>query len=223
MKKFFLSSILLLFLIISCGCTKEPTEITDAQKFKQDYESLNGQTNASGIKHRNVSIPSDNPFVYATAEEVAEKINNQESFYVYFGFNSCPWCRSAIEMAIKIAKEKNIQKIYYVDVLNIRDTLELDANNKVVTKTKGSDGYYKLIEQLKNVLSDYTLKDSKGNSVKTNEKRIFAPNYVRIVEGKAEKLVEGTSDKQKDSHADLTEELLNDEEKIFTDFFKEIN
>ena len=32
-------------------------------------------------------------------------------------------------------------------------------------------------------------------------------------------MVEGISDKQKDSREELTEEMLEDEEKIFNDFF----
>ena len=88
---------------------------TDSIKFKEEYESLNGKK-YKNKKIRDVKIEKDNPFVYKTAEEIVDLIENGESFIVYFGFSKCPWCRSMIETFIKTAKENNIDKIYYVDI-----------------------------------------------------------------------------------------------------------
>ena len=52
------------------------------------------------------------------------------------------------------------------------------------------------------------------------EKRIYAPNYFYISNGKVKKMVEGISDKQKDSREELTDEILKDEEEQFNDLFK---
>ena len=41
-----------------------------------------------------------------------------------------------------------------------------------------------------------------------------------VEKGKAVRLVTGVSDKQEDSREELTDEMLEDEEKIFTEFFK---
>ena len=96
----------------------------DALKFKEEYESMNGLVNENnGKSYREVSISNDNPFVYKTADELAEMIENKETFIVYFGFKTCPWCRSIISTLDKIAHDKNVTKIYYVDILDIRDTL----------------------------------------------------------------------------------------------------
>ena len=41
-----------MILVLLVGCNKE----TDAEKFKNEYESLNGQTSQSGKKYLNVEI-----------------------------------------------------------------------------------------------------------------------------------------------------------------------
>ena len=186
-------------LLIGCG-TK-----TDASKFKEEYESLNGQT-INGNKVRSINIDEDNPFVYKDAKEIITMMDNKESFVVYFGFAKCPWCRSVLETLIKVAKDNGLDTIYYVDVLDIRDTLKVE-NDKVVTDKKGSDDYYKLLEYFDEVLSEYKLTDENGEKVEANEKRIYAPNVVSVVDGKAKELTTGISSKQDDAYMKLTDEM----------------
>ena len=69
------------------------------------------------------------------------------------------------------------------------------------------------------MLSEYNLTNEKEEKISTGEKRIYAPNYFYIEKGIVKNMVEGISDKQKDSREELTEEILEDEEKIFNDFF----
>lgn len=181
---------------------------SDALKFKEEYESLNGTTREKdGKTIRSITIPKNNPMVYSDADEIVDMINNKETFVVYFGFNDCPWCRSVISTLIEVSKDEGLEKVYYVDVKEIRDTIELDSNGNVNTTIKGSDGYYKLLKLLDGVLEDYNLFDENKNEVSTGEKRIYAPNVVAIVNGKAEKLESGISDKQTDGYMKLTEEI----------------
>ena len=85
-----------------------------SKKFKQEYESINDKVSEkSSKKNRSVNIPENNPMEYITAEKLVKKIDNKESFVVYFGFSECPWCRSVIEELITTAQEENIRKIYY--------------------------------------------------------------------------------------------------------------
>ena len=182
----------------------------DSLKFKEEYESLNGEANDSNKKYREINIPKNNPFIYATEEEIVEKIDNKETFAVYFGFKSCPWCRSILPTLIDVAKDMKIDKIYYVDVLDIRDTLTVNEKGKVETTKKGSEGYYKILEKLDSVLADYTLKDEKGKEVETKEKRIYAPNVVSIVNGSPKKLTTAISSKQTDGYMELTKEMKED-------------
>ena len=231
MKKIILTLILLLSIVTIAGCAKKDTEGTlkpteSSKAFKKDYESLNGKTNKNGKEHRKISIPEANPMQEITTKELIEKIENKETFYVYFGSTLCPWCRSCIEKAIEIANKKGIKTIYYIDIWDdegneiLRDKYELNKKNKPVKVQEGTEDYYKLLEVFKDLLRDYNLTDAKGNSIPTGEKRIYAPNYFYVEEGKAIRMTNGYSDNQKDSREELTEELLKDEENKFNEFFK---
>ena len=175
----------------------------DAIKFKKEYESLNNTKTESGKTIRSITIPSNNPIIYKTEDEVVEMINNKETFVVYFGFPNCPWCRSVLPNLLEAAKDLKLDKIYYVNVLDIRDKIEY-KDGKLETTKRGSEGYYELLKLLDNVLSDYSITDDKGNEISAGEKRIYAPNVVGIVSGKAEKLTEGISKKQTDAYMKLT-------------------
>lgn len=189
---------------------------SDATKFKNEYEELNGTTREKdGKMIRSIKIPKKNPMIYASEEDILKMMDNKESFLVYFGFNDCPWCRSVVPKLIECANDLGLDKIYYVDVKEIRDVIELKENGELETTTTGSDGYYMLIERLSSVLSDYTIKDKEGNQISTGEKRIFAPNVVAIVNGEATQLTEGISEKQTDGYMELTDEML---EETYQDF-----
>lgn len=221
MKKRFLIGLLFILIFILTGCRN------DGLKFKEDYESMNGKENKMGKIHRTVNINEKNPYVYITPKNLVEKIENKETFYVYFGSTLCPWCRSVIEKSIEVAKEKGISKIYYIDIWDnegneiLRDKYTLNENGTLELTVKGTSEYRKLLAYFDSVLSNYNLKDSNGNNVSTNEKRIYAPNFIYVENGEAKNLVEGISDKQNDSREELTEEMLKDEENIFNSFFKE--
>ena len=210
----------LVFVLVLTGCTLSKNS-EDAKKFKEEYESLNGQTNKSGKEHRSLSIDSNNPFVYATGEEIVEMIEDGETFYVYFGDKLCPWCRSVIEKAIEVANKNNIEKIYYVAIWDdegneiLRDKYGVE-DGEVVKLSDGTESYYKLLEYFDEVLSDYSL----GNDLTAGEKRIYAPNFVYVEKGKAIRVTTAISDKQTDSREELTEEILKDEEEEFNKFFK---
>ena len=205
MKKI-ISILLIVVLMISVtGCVIS-NDIKDSEKFKEEYESQNGKKSKSGKENRKVSIPEDNPFVYTTAEEISKKMDNKETFIVYFGFSTCPWCRSIIEELIKCAKDSKVDKIYYVDVLDIRDTKEMDEDGTIKTTKEGTKGYNELIDKMSNVLSDYTT-TKEGEEISLEEKRIYAPNVIAVVNGKATKLEEGISEDLKDPYMELTEEM----------------
>ena len=210
MKKVLLSLLIVLSIFTLTSCNKKEVKNSDAIKFKEEYEKLNGEQNRNGVTYREVKIDEKNPFVFATAEEIQEKIDNKETFAVYFGFNSCPWCRSVITTLIEVAKDLKVDKIYYVDVLDIRDTYELNSKNKPEKTKDGSEGYNKLITSLASVLSDYTLTTEKGKTVEVGEKRIYAPNLVSVVKGEAQKLNTGISEMQTDSMMELTDEMKKD-------------
>lgn len=225
MKKRIITLVLMLLLVVSLtGCGNKVTE--DSKKFKKDYVALNDKDNGRGGKYRPVSIPEANPFVYATVDDIVLKIENKESFYVYFGDEMCPWCRSVIEKAIEVAKENKVNKIYYVEIWDadhneiVRDKYELNENKEVLKVSDGHKDYEKLLEYFDNVLDDYVLERTEDSTIGPAEKRIYAPNFIKVEKGSAIKMVEGISSKQEDANAELTDEMLNDEVEQFQSIFK---
>lgn len=209
-----------LFIITWCSNNK------DSLKFKEEYESLNGtKTSYSDSNYRSVNISKRNPFVYSTADDILDMMNNKETFYVYFGSSYCPWCRSVVEEAINSSIDNKIDKIYYVDIWDgfhneiLRDTYEIDSEGNVRKTKNGTGTYYKLLKKFDNVLEDYTLTDDSSREVNVGEKRIFAPNFIYVENGKAKRLTTGISDKQSSSGDKLSKDILRDESKVFDKFF----
>lgn len=195
-----------------------------ALAFKEEYEALNGKENANGKIHRVLNISEDNPYVKVTPADIVKMLEEKKTFYLYVGDPLCPWCRSVLEKSIEVAKENEINKIYYIDIWDdegteiLRDKYEL-ADGKLTKTIDGTKEYYKLLDAFGSVLRDYTLTDSKGKTVEVGEKRIYAPNYFFIKNGKVAKMVSGKSDKQTDSREKLTKEMLADEEEQFSELF----
>ena len=66
----------------------------DNIKFKEEYERLNGKKSESGT-YLKVKIDKDNPMIYANIEDVQKLLENGTGV-VYFGFPECPWCRNMV-------------------------------------------------------------------------------------------------------------------------------
>lgn len=195
-----------------------------AADFKEEYEQYNGTTNDSGKTYRTITIPSDNPMVMTDAQDVVKRIENGDTFYVYFGDALCPWCRSVIETAISEAEEAGITEIDYVDIWDeegnelLRDSYEV-KDGSVVKKDEGTEAYQTLLQDFDSLLDEYEVSGEDDKEYDTGEKRIYAPTFVYIKDGKAEKLVTGISEKQEDAWGELTDDILQDEQDIFSDFF----
>ena len=213
--------LMLLGILLLTACVKDNKK---ALEFKEEYESLNGVVNKNGKEYRTITIDEDNPYIKTTPEEIVKMINNKETFFLYVGDSLCPWCRSVLEKSIEVAKKYNVKKIYYIEIWDdegneiLRDKYELKP---ILTKTiEGTDSYKFLLEKFDSVLSEYTLTDTEGHKITTEEKRIYAPNYFYIKNGEVVKMVEGISEKQTDSREELTDEILKDEEEQFISLFK---
>ena len=197
---------------------------TDAYKFKVEYESLNNEENDYGKKYRELNINKKNKIIYSSAKEIVEKTENKETFIVYFGFAKCPWCRSMIENLVDLSIENDME-IYYVDVLEIRDTIEY-IDGEVKTTKEGDEYYMKLIELYADVLDDYSIKGLEENPSMDwyiPEKRIYAPNVIAVVNGEAKEKVEGVSEKLEDPYGEITEEMKKTSIEQLKCIFKCIN
>lgn len=154
-KKIVLTSICALLVLIALGGTlllkkpeskeKEPNKVSDAIKFKEEY----------------TKVEDDNIFVYRSIEDIIKILENGTGV-VYLGFPECPWCQAYVPYLNEVAKENNISKIYYYNILNDRK--------------ENTDSYKRIME----LLGEYVEHDEEGN------KRIYAPTIIFVNDGKIE-------------------------------------
>lgn len=211
-----------LFIMTSCASKQ-----TDALKFKEEYESLNGVVGKSGQKNKKLSIPKDNPMKYATYDEVLDVIEEGTGI-IYLGFPDCPWCRSALPALLEAASDYNIDTIYYIDMKNERDAYEVKDGKLVYQKDedgkeiKGTKGYFKLLKALDAFLDDYVVKDADGKEYDTLEKRIYVPIIIFVNDGKIIGTHTSTVESQKNGYDNLTDEEYDELNGIYADYIKEL-
>jgi len=196
------------------------TEISDAVKFKKEYEELNDTIRQSdGAKYNNVSISENNPIKIVDAKGASEVLDKQNAV-LYIGAGWCPWCRNAVPVLLDVAKNRDINTIYY---LNLDDEKSLwDVVDGKAVKTKdGSKAYYELLEKLKDELTDYTLTGNKGKKLNTGEKRIYMPMVIAINDGKVVEKHVGTVELTKDQnkYSALTENQTKELYGIYNELF----
>ena len=116
--------------------TKNP----DGEKFENEYEELNGVKTEDGKEYPEVNISYSKIIKYTDVDEIVNIFSNDESAVIYFGFSTCVYCRSAIEVLCDTAKETELDTIYYLDVkentnydklLNVLDERFITDENKI--------------------------------------------------------------------------------------------
>lgn len=103
-------------------------------------------------------VPMDNVFVYKTEEEIINFLETGTGI-VYLGFPECPWCQSYVVYLNEVAKDSGIEKIYYLNVKDMR------SNN--------TPNYQKIVS----LLSDILPNDENGN------KKVYVPQVVFVKKG----------------------------------------
>ena len=199
MKKWLgiLMSVILMFGVVGCDTKKEEIEEpieTDAMKFKTEYESYNHYQNSEGNSIV-LSIPEDNPMVYASSTDVFNILESGTGI-IYFGFPTCPWCRNIVPVLIEVAQEQNIDKVYYFDVSSIR--------------SDDSSDY----DRLKEYLNDYLESNGSG------EKTLYVPDVYFIKKGEIVGHHLGSVNSQSEPYTALTESQHNELKTIYQNLIK---
>jgi len=204
---------------------KEGT-IQDALKFKQEYEELNGTVAFGDIKYNNLNISEKNPIKYSNYDEVINVIK-KDSGIIYLGFPGCPWCRSALPILFDVAKDNNINTIYYINIKEDRDSFVVEDGELVYqldeegNEKKGVEGYFDLMDALDKHLTEYIVSYN-GKEYKTGEKRIYAPTVVFVRDGKVLGLHVSTVDSHKSGFDKMTEEQIDELYGIYEDYILEM-
>lgn len=197
-------------------------KVTDAIKFKEEYESYNGMVNEYTDKnYLEVNIDRENPIVYKTGKEILDVLKEEDAF-VYFGFASCPWCRNAVTPLLDAAKEMNLKTIYYVDIYDIRDTYKFTGSIEPEQTKKGTDAYYAILKFLGKNLEKYYVKDDSGNMYDTGVTRLYAPSFVTVKNGKVLDFYTGTVESQADPSVELDDKQKEELTNTFKDMIEKL-
>ncbi len=87
-------------LLLSCQSSPRKEKMPDHQDFLDKYSLLKD---------------SDHVFVSKTAQQVLEAAQNEESFVLLLGFDSCPWCQTLLPVLNAQAKAQHIPEVWYWD------------------------------------------------------------------------------------------------------------
>lgn len=168
-----------------CQINKGEISLLDSTKFKNEY----------------TNVGENNVFVYRNINEIISILNNGTGI-IYLGFPECKWCQAYVPYLNEVAKEFNLEKIYYFNILEDR------KNN---TKE-----YLQIVD----ILKDYLNYDEEG------KKRIYVPTVIAIKEGKIIGFDDETSldTKNLDDPKDYwTNEEIKDLKEKLTKMIKEVN
>ncbi len=123
----------------------------------------------------------DGIFLEIDFSELTEKIENEETFFVYLGFSTCPWCIDLLPILNEVGISTNTF-IYYVDVRPDDEDLRVDTNEDYVF--------------LQNIVSEYLSED---------DNKIYVPAVLKIENGIAVDYHIGTLTEHDATERDLTE------------------
>ena len=138
-----ITAILLIALAVSLFLILNKEEdISDAAKFAEEY----------------TNVEEDNVFLYRNADEIIRILENGTGV-VYLGFPECKWCQKYVTYLNEAAKENDITRIYYFDILDAR--------------SKNTSEY----QQIVSLLEEYLEYDEEGN------KRVFVPAIIVVDKG----------------------------------------
>ncbi len=148
-----LKKIIVVCMVLLCGCT--------SSTHKSDMSGYEGFSDENHV------------FYDMTVKDMLSKMNDKETFIVYFGFSECPYCIQAMPILNSVAKE-NDQTVGYI---NTRKDSSWESNTDI-------DDYDDVVE----VFGEYLEYDDEG------KKHLYTPHVFFIKDGGVAYQYEGVSD-----------------------------
>ena len=101
------NAIVLIFIsfLMLLQCHGKDSQMSDSERFALEYLLVGG----------------DNIFVYKNADETADILARGRGI-VFIGFKECPWCQLYAVFLHDIAREMEVDKIYYCDIREDRES-----------------------------------------------------------------------------------------------------
>ena len=149
-----IKKIIVACMILLCGCTTSSIN-------KSDMSGYEGFTDENHV------------FYDMTVKDMLSKMNDKDTFIVYFGFSDCPYCIQAMPILNTVAKENN-QSVGYI---NTRKDSSWESNTDI-------DDYDDVVD----VFGEYLEYDDEG------KKHLYTPHVFFIKDGSVVYQYEGMSD-----------------------------
>ena len=157
-------------------------DIKDSIIFKQTFEAYNTLVDENKEDCLDLSIPEDNSFVIKSAKEIVEIMKN-ETALIFFGYPFQNATRSVVDTLLNLTKEYNVDKVYFLDIYNIKDVYESNKTLDPKLIRSGSTSYHEITDMLKEYLNEYyVFTDNVGYD--TGLKEITVPALLLINKGK---------------------------------------
>lgn len=192
MKKKILISLVIVFIILILGGIF--LNFNDSFRFKLSYEYINFLEYNNGKKIK-VNIPTDNKIKYVSEDEVIDLLENGTGI-LYFGYNTCPWCRNIVSPLIDAAKNNDIDIIYYADLHKLNISL--------------------IRGKLYKILDSYLRDDDEGKKV------LAVPDVYFIRNGKIVGHHLGTVDSYRNPYDGMSKKQKKELLEIYYDLIKEM-
>lgn len=184
-------------------------------KFKSEYESLNGQMTEDGYVYPQVHLSGTHIVRYVDIEKVLDLLENG-SGVIYFGSSDCLYCRSAVQVLMDTARDTKLKELYYLDISKVWDIKELDDYGEVLSVKEASSDYDKLLQELGDeYLIDYIVSDNTGRRVDVGERRLNVPLVLFVVDGNIVSSRVGTLFSQTDPYTPLDDSQVKGLSEIY--------
>lgn len=187
----------------------DSTNTTDAFRFKNEYESLNGKKDQEGNIYPELTISKQNPILYISSDEVLKLLDSGTGI-IYIGSPKSFGCREMIPILMSVSAELGVDEVYYFDATSIRDKKERNSEtNEIETITEGTEEYYDIVSRLEEYLPAY--KELEDETIK----RLYFPTVVAVKNGKimsshtGSVSAENSAEKLKNIYKDMIEKTRN--------------
>lgn len=143
MKKYFKIILVLLFILIASSV------------LLLIYVSNNNSNHFSKLYK---DVPNDNVYKKISASDAINLIQNKTGI-IYIGYKECPWCQKLVPLLNEVAKEDEIENIYYIDnFYNMRP----DKNEN----PEDEEEYNKLVNLLGDKIVEMKSKENEFNIIR---------------------------------------------------------
>ena len=160
---------------------------SDNDRIVDQYEKLNNVASEEGKKYPRVNISDYENMKYIDVDGVLDIFENNKDAVIYFGYPTCLYCRTAIQVLVDTAKNTELDTLYYLDVEDLNE---------------------KYNDLLNTVGKDFIVEED-GTS------KIYSPLVVFVAKGKIVSYNKGTLFSQEDPYVELDKSQIEGLSEIY--------